>query len=127
MLNSLELTLTLNTAEGRTGKHQHGGGESTGRSRKRRRRVLFRALICADWGPGPPLTTRDAAVLCGVCLLTARDPSSSGAEAATSARGGGGVDAYKSERSLLSFAGYELSHNLHHVDVEMAEDMEGLI
>ena len=48
MLNSLDSKLNLAAAEGRTGRHQHGGG-GVSRSRRRRRRKmrrLFRALIC---------------------------------------------------------------------------------
>ena len=87
MLEYLDLTFTLVTDEGRTGWHQHGGrgeGEDTGeyrRRRRRRRREIFRYLICAVRGPVPPPPTRDDAAPFRGCILTAHDPSASGAAA----------------------------------------------
>ena len=44
-----------------------------------------------------------------------------------SSRGGRGGDAHESERSLLSFAGSNMSCHLRHVNTKRAEDMEGLL
>ena len=45
----------------------------------------------------------------------------------TSAGGGGGRDAQKSEQSLLSFTGSKLSRHLRHIYAKRAEAMEGLL
>ena len=99
------------------------------------RRRLFRDIICAVTGPGTPPPNRDDAAPCGGFLIPSRDPSAAGVSAAlgtsaaptTSFGRGGGGDAHKSERFLLSFAGSELSCHLRHVDAKRAEAMEGLI
>ena len=112
MLDSLDSTLTLAAAEGRTGRHRHGGGEgeATGGSRSSgRRRGLFRALLCSERCQVLLPTTKDYMALCGGCLFPARDPSASGAESvpgttsATTMRAGGGGrgGARKSEISLI--------------------------
>ena len=85
--------------------------------------------------PVPSLLTRDNAVVCRGCLFSACDPSAAGAGAAlgtssatmTSARGEMGGGAHKSELSLLSSDGSELSCHLHHIDAHRAEAMEGLL
>ena len=41
--------------------------------------------------------------------------------------GGGGRDDHKTERSLLSFCGYELYHHLRHINSYKEEAMESLI
>ena len=93
------------------------GGGGVGELRTRRRwRGLFRALICAARVPGTPLPTRDNTAPCRECILHVQNPSDAGTELAMVKRiGGGGV--HKSDQSLLSFAGSELSHHLRHVDV----------
>ena len=45
----------------------------------------------------------------------------------TSAGGGGGRDAQKSEQSLLSFTGSKLSRHLRHIYAKRAEAIEGLL
>ena len=45
----------------------------------------------------------------------------------TSARGSGVGDFHKSDQSLLSFVGFEISRHLHHVDSKREEAMEGVI
>ena len=84
MMEFLDLTLTANTAKGQIVRHSQwwGRGGLTGESRRRRRRVFFRSLICAAKVPVPPLTTRDNAASCRGCLLPARKPPSARAEAA---------------------------------------------
>ena len=96
---------------------------------RRRRRILVRALLYAARGRGPPPTNKDNTATCRGCLLATRNPSTDGEEVVPgvsstttmSARGGGG--AHKSERSLLSFFGSELSHYLRHDDSERVEAM----
>ena len=98
--------------EGRDVIVMGGGAAAAGGSRRMRRR-LFRALLYAARGPGPPPKTKDDTAPCRGCILPARDPSTSGVEAVPgtssettmSAGGGGGGDARESERSLLSFSG----------------------
>ena len=72
---------------------------------------------------------------CGGFLFPTYNPSTAGVAAVTEtslettkiSRGGGGGDSHDYEQYLLSFAGSELSCNLHHVRANRAEAMEGLI
>ena len=135
MLNSMDCIITLASANGRTVRHWQGGGGGGGLIRIRRRRGIFRDFICTMRGPGPSLLTRDDAVVCRGCLFYACDPSAAGARAGlgtslatmTSAGGGRGGGAHKSELSLLSSDGSELSCHLHHIDAHREEAMEGLL
>ena len=115
----------------RRGRQQEDRG---GSRMRRRRRVLFRKLICKTRGLIPPTPTRDDAAQCGVCFLPAHDPSTDGAvsapgtssETKMSAGGGSGGNAHESEKLLISFSGSKLYRHLHHVDANRAEAMEGL-
>ena len=107
MLDSLDLNLTLATAKVRTGRHHHRGeGEATGRSR--RRRGVFRALLCTERGPVLPPPTRYDAAPCRGYLLPARYCYVTGATEAPGksldttkrSRGCGGGDAHKPDKYL---------------------------
>ena len=97
--------------------------------RIRRKMGIFRNLLFISRGLGLPPQTMDKSVLCGGCIFTAHDPFAAGAAAAlgmswetiNSVKGGGGGEAHKSEKYLLSFAGYELSCHMRHFDAERAK------
>ena len=101
----------------------------------RRRRRLFRTLICAERGPLPPTPNRDDVEPCGGCILPSFNLSAAGESAAPgtssemtmSARGGKEVGTHKYEQPLLSFAGSNLPNHLRHVNAERAEAMEDLL
>ena len=130
ILDLQDLTLTLATDEVQKVQHRHQG---EGGVEFRRRRVLFRALICAVKGPG--LSINYNAAPCGGFLLPTCTPSfakvseapGTSSATTTSSGGGGGGDAHKSNRSLPSFFGSDMSRHLRQVNDERAEVMEGLL
>ena len=133
----LESTLNLSNNKVQTVCHQHigGEGEATEELKRRSRKGLFMALLCAARGPGPPPPTRDDAAPCRVCIINTCDPSATGAAAAlgtslttTTSDGGGEVGHdHESKQSFLSLSEYELCHHLCHVNAKGAEAMEGLL
>ena len=94
--------------DGRDDIDMEGGGEEDMVGlRKRRRKGIFRALLCASRGLGPPPPTRDDIALCRGYIITTHNLSATGAAAApetslatsTISGGGRGGDFHKSELS----------------------------